>query len=74
MFEARADWAEAHEPEQIVLEPLSSEDSDAIIGQLLGGLEASVRERIVAAAEGNPLYVEQITAMLVETGAIRPRG
>src|SRR4030095_1188547 len=27
--------------------------------------------RIVAAAEGNPLYVEQILAMLVDTRAIR---
>ncbi len=33
-----------------------------------------VRERIVAAAEGNPLYVEQIASMLVETGAIRRDG
>ena len=30
-----------------------------------------VRERIISAAEGNPLYVEQIAAMLVETARSR---
>ena len=33
-----------------------------------------MRTRILAAAEGNPLYVEQITSMLVETGAVRRDG
>ena len=42
--------------------------------ELLGGLERPVRQRITSAAEGNPLYVEQITAMLVESGAIRRDG
>ncbi len=74
LLETRTDWADGHEDESVVLEPLSSDESDAIIGELLGGLEASVRERVVGAAEGNPLYVEQITAMLVETGAIRREG
>ena len=58
----------------MVLEPLSTEDSEAIVTELLGGLELAVRERITSAAEGNPLYVEQITAMLVESGAIRRDG
>ena len=34
----------------------------------------SVRARIAEAAEGNPLYVEQIVSMLVETGAIERGG
>jgi len=74
LLETRTEWAEGHEDESIVLEPLSAGESDAIIGELLGGLEAPVRDRIAGAAEGNPLYVEQITAMLVETGAIRREG
>ena len=44
----------------------STADSEAIVAELLGGLELPVRERITSAAEGNPLYVEQITAMLVD--------
>jgi hypothetical protein len=38
---------------------LSTEDSEAIVAELLGGLDLPVRERITSAAEGNPLYVEQ---------------
>ncbi|HEX7948725.1 MAG TPA: adenylate/guanylate cyclase domain-containing protein [Candidatus Limnocylindrales bacterium] len=74
LLESRTEWADSHEDESVVLEPLSNDESDAIVGELLGGLEASVRKRIIGAAEGNPLYVEQITAMLVETGAIRREG
>jgi class 3 adenylate cyclase/predicted ATPase len=74
LFENRAEWAESHDGEQIVLEALSAQDADAIVDQLLGGLEAAVRERILTAAEGNPLYVEQIASMLIETDAVRREG
>jgi class 3 adenylate cyclase/predicted ATPase len=74
LLETRTEWAESHEYGQMVLDPLSADDSDSIVTRLLGGLEDSVRDRITAAAEGNPLYVEQITAMLIETGAIRQEG
>ena len=74
LLETRGEWAESHEAEQLVLEPLSAGDADAILDQLLSGLDASVRRRILGAAEGNPLYVEQIASMLVETGALRRDG
>ncbi len=68
--ERHAEWAAAHEPTLINLHPLSEADASRIVEELLGSLEGSVRARIAAAAEGNPLYVEQIVSMLVETGAI----
>jgi len=74
LLQAHADWAEAHSEERIALTPLSATDSDAIIDQLLEGLDERVRTRIATAAEGNPLYVEQMVSMLVETGAIRRDG
>jgi class 3 adenylate cyclase/tetratricopeptide (TPR) repeat protein len=74
LLETRGEWAEAHEYDHMILDPLSADESDSIVARLLGGLDASVRDRITTAAEGNPLYVEQITAMLVETGAIRQEG
>ena len=74
LLETRTEWADAHEDDQIVLEPLSADESDAFVDQLLGGLDVSVREQILAAAEGNPLYVEQIASMLVEMGAVRQDG
>jgi class 3 adenylate cyclase/predicted ATPase len=74
LLETRAEWAEAHEYNQMLLDPLSADESDSIVARLLGGLEGPVRERITSAAEGNPLYVEQIAAMLIESGAIRQEG
>jgi class 3 adenylate cyclase/tetratricopeptide (TPR) repeat protein len=71
LLEAHDEWAAAHEGDVIALGPLDAGAAASIVEQLLAGLDASVRERIVAAAEGNPLYVEQITAMLLETNAIR---
>jgi hypothetical protein len=53
-----------------MLEPLSESESDRLIEELLGGsrLEQDSHARIRAAAEGNPLFVEQLLAMLVEGG------
>ncbi|MDX6473737.1 MAG: hypothetical protein QOK22_2553 [Gaiellaceae bacterium] len=51
-----------------VLEPLSKNESDQLLEHLAGDveLEAGVRERITAAAEGNPLFLEQMLAMVGE--------
>ncbi|MGB2875926.1 MAG: AAA family ATPase [Gaiellaceae bacterium] len=50
----------------VQLEPLSDEETDSLIEELLGQapLEPTLRERIRAAAEGNPLFVEEMIAML----------
>jgi class 3 adenylate cyclase/tetratricopeptide (TPR) repeat protein len=68
--ERHPEWFTAHEAMLVMLEPLSDSDAGRIVEELLGSLEPSVRRRIAQAAEGNPLYVEQIVSMLVETGAI----
>ncbi len=73
LLEKHADWSESHSAELIVLQPLSDADSGRIIEELLGqaGLDPSVVERITSAAEGNPLFVEQMVSMLIDTGALR---
>ncbi len=55
----------------IALDPLSEAESDQLIEELLGEsrLEQGTRARIRAAAEGNPLFVEQLLAMLAEGGS-----
>jgi class 3 adenylate cyclase/tetratricopeptide (TPR) repeat protein len=68
--ERHPEWAASHEPMLINLQPLSDADAGQIVEELLGSLEAPIRARIAEVAEGNPLYVEQIVSMLVETGAI----
>jgi class 3 adenylate cyclase/tetratricopeptide (TPR) repeat protein len=52
----------------ILLEPLSADETDELIAELLGvdDLDGNLRARIRQAAEGNPLFVEEMVAMLRE--------
>jgi class 3 adenylate cyclase/tetratricopeptide (TPR) repeat protein len=70
LAERHPEWLAAHEADTIRLEPLTEADAGQIVEELLGSLAPDVRARIAEASEGNPLYVEQIVSMLVETGAI----
>jgi tetratricopeptide (TPR) repeat protein len=74
LLERFGEWSADHAGETIVLAPLTEGEVGTLVGELLGSLEGTVRERIATAAEGNPLYAEQIVSMLQETGAIRREG
>ncbi|MFM2105567.1 MAG: hypothetical protein RL338_599, partial [Chloroflexota bacterium] len=76
LAERHAEWAEAHADATIALAPLSASDAGAFVDRLLGGsgLDPAVAARIVTAAEGNPLFVEQLVSMLVEEGTLRREG
>jgi predicted ATPase len=52
----------------LFLERLSEVESEQLIDALAPALPATARARIQAAAEGNPLFLEQIVAMLAEGG------
>lgn len=55
--------------DRIVLEALSAEETNALLDGLGGTvLESDQRARIVAAAEGNPFFVEQLLALGLEGG------
>ena len=43
---------------------------EALLGET--GIAAGIRARVTSAAEGNPLFLEQLVAMLVEDGILRP--
>jgi DNA-binding SARP family transcriptional activator/tetratricopeptide (TPR) repeat protein len=66
LFEERPAWGTA----AIVLSPLSSEDTEALVDNLPGGrsLSRALRSRVVALAEGNPLFAEQFVALLAADG------
>ncbi|MBA2569108.1 MAG: AAA family ATPase, partial [Actinobacteria bacterium] len=55
---------------EIRLEPLSQPDAQTLLELLRGDAEVSpaMLERITRAAEGNPLFVEQMLAMMIEDG------
>jgi len=61
-----ADWWESTGRSRIDLQPLDADAVESIIDELLGhaSLSPGTRQRVVSAAEGNPLYVEQLVSML----------
>jgi len=72
LFEHRPEWSERKGP-LIELEPLSDEDSELIVEHLLGDapFPAEARNRIIASAEGNPLFVQQVLSMMIDDGLLR---
>jgi class 3 adenylate cyclase/tetratricopeptide (TPR) repeat protein len=51
----------------VLLEPLTPAESARLIGSL-ADLEEGLRQRILLAAEGNPLFVEEMVALVQEAG------
>jgi class 3 adenylate cyclase/tetratricopeptide (TPR) repeat protein len=51
----------------LLLEPLSGAESAAMVEALVGGLSAEASQRVVEAAEGNPLFVEEMVALVRES-------
>ena len=75
LLEKRPEWGTGAGALRLVLPPLSDAASATIADNLLGatGLPTDVVARIVDAAEGIPLYVEQMLSMLVDTKALELR-
>jgi len=73
LIQERPQWGERDGAIRLVLGPLSNDASAQVVANLLGsaGLAQDVVDRIVEAAEGNPLFVEQMLSMLIDSGALR---
>jgi class 3 adenylate cyclase len=72
LLELRTGWSGGKlNAATLLLEPLSDAESEELIERLLAGSElpADVSTRIADAAEGNPLFVEQMLALVAEDGA-----
>jgi class 3 adenylate cyclase/tetratricopeptide (TPR) repeat protein len=56
----------------ILLEPLGGDECEDLIRNLLGEarLDDATRDRIAGASEGNPLFVEEMVAMVRERGEV----
>jgi class 3 adenylate cyclase/tetratricopeptide (TPR) repeat protein len=71
LLDRRSTWAGGKlNATTVLLEPLTAEETDELIERLLGdaALAEPLRARIREAAEGNPLFVEQMLAMVAESG------
>ncbi|MDQ3876586.1 MAG: AAA family ATPase, partial [Actinomycetota bacterium] len=73
LLEQRPDWRQRPNVRALVLKPLSDAEAELVIGNMLGDVEiaADARARIVGAAEGNPLFVEQMLSMMLDEGLLR---
>jgi class 3 adenylate cyclase/tetratricopeptide (TPR) repeat protein len=65
LLEHRPTWS-ATSSLVVALEPLSGDDSERLVDLLGASVGESERARILAGAEGNPLFVEQMLALAVE--------
>lgn len=72
LLERRPDWDRGERRVSIHLRPLTDGDVAQMVRALLGdtGPNHRLLARIVDAAAGNPLFVEQLTSMLIDTGRI----
>jgi predicted ATPase len=71
LLEVRPDWSSGTlNATTILVEPLDATSVDQLLEHLLIGesVGARVPRRIASAAEGNPLFVEELVAMLSERG------
>jgi class 3 adenylate cyclase/tetratricopeptide (TPR) repeat protein len=72
LIERRPNWVHLGPTvDALVLEPLSETEAELLLRQLRRGElgDGESRQRIAEAAEGNPLFLEQLAAMLAETQA-----
>jgi class 3 adenylate cyclase/tetratricopeptide (TPR) repeat protein len=69
LLDVRAGWL-TQPGSGLLLDPLSEQDSHALLEEIAQEwpLDAAARARIAEASEGNPLYLEQMAAMLAEGG------
>ena len=71
LLDKRPDWRQAC-PTTISLDALADDSIEELLELLTGDeLNAELRRRIVELAAGNPLFVEQVLAMLVDEGRLR---
>jgi len=74
MLDVRPQWGGGKmNATTILLEPLTADDSAELVGNLINDetLARAVQSRIGETAEGNPLFVEELVAMLVDEGVLR---
>ena len=68
LLERRADWGGGKwNATTVLLEPLDADETHRLL-DVLGADEGKLRTKIAAAAEGNPLYLQEIVALVRESG------
>ena len=71
LLDVRAGWGGGKlNATSILLEPLAAEDAARLADALLDdvALDRATRDRVLSTAEGNPLFIEEMTALAREAG------
>jgi class 3 adenylate cyclase/tetratricopeptide (TPR) repeat protein len=75
LLERRPTWGAGHRNfSSIYLEPLPAAAMEELLGGLVPGLPAALRDQILARAEGVPLYAVETVRMLLDRGALVQEG
>ena len=77
LLETRPEWGERERSRRLVLQAADRRSRDAgrrPTCSVRPACPTTLIKRIVAAAEGNPLYVEQMLSMLIDSGAVSEDG
>ena len=73
IFQRRPAWET--DTIKLALQPLSAADSQRLAQDILQRVErlpASLLEALIAQADGNPFYLEELVKMLIDAGVIQP--
>jgi hypothetical protein len=75
LLQLRSEWGAGLATSTIQLEPLPDSEAELLVANLLGqaNLQA-IRDAIVDAAGGNPLFAEELFSMFIDEGRIRQDG
>ena len=68
--ELRPHWSSRPGMSQIGLEPLGGADANELVTELLPRAGKALREQILASAEGNPFFAEEIVRHLADKGVL----
>jgi class 3 adenylate cyclase len=70
LAEMRRAWTTRPAMAQIGLEPLTEAQSVELVEELLPAVGSRLREKVLAAAEGNPFFAEEIVRHLIDQGVL----
>jgi class 3 adenylate cyclase len=70
LAEMRPAWTTRPAMSQLGLEPLTEAQSAELVEELLPAVGSKLREHVLAAAEGNPFFAEEIVRHLIDEGVL----
>jgi class 3 adenylate cyclase/tetratricopeptide (TPR) repeat protein len=70
LLEEQPAWSGRPDATTVLLSPLAADEAGALLGRLDAGLDDGLRDHVVRAAEGNPLFLEEMYAFVREGGGL----